>query len=31
MEALMFLTDIVAVVYLVYWSVRQEGFVSKNA
>jgi hypothetical protein len=31
MEALMFLTDIVAMVCLVYWSVRREGIVSKNA
>jgi hypothetical protein len=31
MEALMFLADIVAMVYLVYWSVRQEGGVSNDA
>lgn len=31
MEALLFLADIVAMVYLVYWSARHEGVVSKNA
>lgn len=31
MEALLFLADILAMVYLVYWSVRQKGVVSKNA
>jgi hypothetical protein len=31
MEALMFLIDIVAMVYLVYWSVRREGWLSNNA
>jgi hypothetical protein len=31
MEALLFLADIVAMVYLAYWSARQEGLVSKNA
>jgi len=31
MEALMFLIDIVAMVYLVYWSVRRDGWLSNNA